>query len=290
MRGQEYPGSEIVVTQRLANRNGYSQAVVAYQSEGLTIYALLTIPLGSAPEGGWPAIVLNHGYIPPAIYRTTERYGAYVDYFARNGYVVIKPDYRGHGFSEGEPSSGHASPAYTIDVLNAYRAIQNHPAVDGERVGLWGHSMGGAITLRAMVVEPSIKAGVIWAGVVASYPDVLSSPELQGVRVPGYYRNWEEEFFPVYGSPEENPEFWAAITPNSFLTDLSGPIQLHHTTGDASVPVGYSRVLAGQIQAVDGDVIYHEYAGDNHNISANFATAMARSLAFFDEHVKGGGN
>ena len=29
------------------------------------------------------------------------------------------------------------------------------------------------------------------------------------------------------------------------------------------------------------------YEGDNHNISVNFATAMARSIQFFDTHVKG---
>ena len=38
---------------------------------------------------------------------------------------------------------------------------------------MWGHSMGGYITLRAMVIDADIKAGVIWAGVVASYPDLV---------------------------------------------------------------------------------------------------------------------
>lgn len=117
-------------------------------------------------------------------------------------------------------------------------------------------------------------------------PTDSSRPELQGVRVPGYYRNWETDFFPVYGSPDENPAFWAAITPNSFLADLSGPIELHHTTGDASVPVEYSRVLAEQIRDAGGTVNYYEYQGDNHNISVNFGAAMTRSLAFFDQYLK----
>ena len=51
-------------------------------------------------------IVFNHGYIPPAEYRTTERYVAYVDGFARNGYIVFRPDYRGHDQSEGECVAG----------------------------------------------------------------------------------------------------------------------------------------------------------------------------------------
>jgi predicted acyl esterase len=45
--------------------------------------------------------IFKHGYIPPEQYRTTERYGTYVDSFAHNGHIVLKPDYRGRGNSEG---------------------------------------------------------------------------------------------------------------------------------------------------------------------------------------------
>jgi dipeptidyl aminopeptidase/acylaminoacyl peptidase len=93
--------------------------------------------------------------------------------------------------------------------------------------------------------------------------------------------------FEVYGSPEENPEFWASISPNSYLSDLSGPIQLHHGTADDSVPVEFSETLNAQIQEVGKSVELHTYEDDNHNISNNFGTAMARSIQFFNTYVKG---
>ena len=65
-------------------------------------------------------------------------------------------------------------PRATIDVLNATAALKNYPAADQARIGMRGHSIGGYITLRAMVTDPDIKAGVIWAGVVANYPDLLT--------------------------------------------------------------------------------------------------------------------
>jgi len=43
---------------------------------------------------GWPVIMFNHGYIEPEKYRSTERYMDYVDYFAKNGYIVFRSDYR----------------------------------------------------------------------------------------------------------------------------------------------------------------------------------------------------
>ena len=64
------------------------------------------------------------------------------------------------------------------------------------------------------------------------------------------------------------------------------PIELHHGTNDSSVPLEFSELLVGQIEAVGGEVSLFTYAGDDHNISANLGTALARSVAFFDRHVK----
>ena len=89
-----------------------------------------------------------------------------------------------------------------------------------------------------------------------------------------------------YGAPAENPEFWASISANSFVSDLSGPVQLHHGTADADVPLLFSELLNDQIAAAGGSVELYTYDGDDHNISASFNAAMQRSIAFFDEHVK----
>jgi dipeptidyl aminopeptidase/acylaminoacyl peptidase len=296
MRQQTYPGSEITIEEKLEPGANYDRYIVSYLSEGLQIYALLTIPRDQKPEGGWPVVIFNHGYIPPEQYRTTERYVAYVDAFAGKGYIVLRSDYRGHGNSEGDSASSYGSPAYTIDVLNAVAAIKGFPDANPDRIGIWGHSMGGGIALRAMVTTSDIKAGVLWAGTVASYADLFERrwdlgaggdnplPTLE----PNSRRwRWLPDMLETYGSPAENPAFYAAISPNNYLSDLSGPIQLHHGTADTSVPVEYSESLLTQIEVVGIPVELYIYRGDNHNISVNFATAMARSIQFFDTYLKG---
>ena len=89
-----------------------------------------------------------------------------------------------------------------------------------------------------------------------------------------------------WGTPEEAPDIWAAISPNAYLSEISGPLQLHHGTADTSVPIEFSRTLDGQIQAVGAAVNSFEYPGDDHNIAANLGTALTRSVACFDQHVK----
>ena len=191
MRQQAYPGSEIVFEQTLTPGANYDRYVVSYLSDGYKIHALMTVPTGPKPASGWPVIIFNHGFIPPAQYRTTERYLAYVDAIARSGYIVFKSDYRGHGSSEGTPEGGYGTPAYTDDVLNALSSVKAYRDADPNRIGMWGHSMGGQLTLRAMVVSKDVKAGVIWGGVVAPYPNVFdrTANPAHPTRIPAKHRS-----------------------------------------------------------------------------------------------------
>ena len=289
MRARDYPGSDIVIESTLDPGVNYARYYVSYLSDGLKIYALMTVPNGEKPGTGWPVIIFNHGYIPPDVYRTTERYVAYVDLIARSGYIVFRSDYRGHDRSEGEARGAYSSPDYTVDVLNAVSSMKRYPEADPNRMGMWGHSMGGYITLRAMVISQDIKAGVIWGGVVGSYQDMLTrwrrGPGASTPPTPSA-RSWRFSLVDQYGSPEENPAFWNSISANSYLSDLSGPIQLHHSTTDEEVPLEFSETLFSQMLAANQYVEYYKYEGDNHNISNNFSTAMQRSIEFFDRFVK----
>jgi dipeptidyl aminopeptidase/acylaminoacyl peptidase len=231
------------------------------------------------------------------VYKSTERYIAYVNNLAANGYIVYRIDYRGHDRSDGEPTGAYGSTGYTVDVLNAVSSLKAFPQADPDRIGMWGHSLGGFLTLRAMVISPDIKAAVIWAGVVASYPDLLccwrtptpgptatSGPTatLNPDFRPGW-RSWQRE----YGSPEENLKFWLGVSANSYLADLSGPLQLHHGTADTDVPIKFSRDLFQQLLDAGQVAEYYEYEGDDHNLAGSFSLAMTRTLNFFDQYLKG---
>jgi dipeptidyl aminopeptidase/acylaminoacyl peptidase len=293
LREMEYPGSDILIERELTASINYRRYYAYYYSEDLKIYGLLTVPNGPMPEGGWPAIVFNHGYIPPDVYRTTERYIAYVDRMASSNYVIFRIDYRGHDQSEGQATGAYGHPGYTIDVMNAVASLKRHKDVNPDKIGMWGHSMGGFLTLRAMVLSGDVKAGVIWAGVVASYPDMLCcwrrtgnftpSPSSRGF---GWRAGWIEQ----YGAPETNPAFWASVSANAYLDDLSGPVQLHHGTNDIDVPVEFSVNLADEINAAGGTVELYTYTNDNHNISNYFSLAMRRTIEFFDRYLKDDAN
>ena len=286
MREQEYPGSPITIEQELETEINYRRFYVSYFSEGLKIYALMTVPTGTKPFNGWPVVIFNHGYIPHDVYRTTERYVAYVDEIARSGYIVFRSDYRGHDQSEGIARGAYGYPDYTVDVLNAVASMKTYADADPDRIGMWGHSMGGYITLRAMVISKDIKVGVIWAGVVASFPDMVNKWMLPAADTPASESDWRTSLTAIYGTPSQNPAFWDAISANSYLSNLSGPIQLHHGSGDVEVPLEFSDTLYQQLLIAGIPVEFYTYENDDHNISSSFDLAMQRTIQYFDRYLK----
>lgn len=293
MRSKIYPGSSLVIEQNLGIVSNYHKYIVSYLSDGFKINALLTVPVGVKPKDGWPVIIFNHGYIAPATYQTNPSAGQYATYYppiSEAGYIVLKPDYRGNGESEGQPEGAYYSPAYATDVLNAIASIKKFPDANPEKIGMWGHSMGGNITLRDIVVNTKdIKAAVIWGGVVGSYSqladwrDPFYRPSSYELSLRYRYR---AKLYEEYGTPKSNPTFWNSLDPTSFLFDIKTPVQLHHGTLDEEVPVEFAKSLNIKLKERGKNVEYFEYAGDNHNISNNFNLAMQRSIDFFNKIFK----
>src|SRR5581483_1745123 len=286
MRQRSYPPSPITIEQTLSPGSNYKEYLASYKSDGLKIYALLTIPTSVKPNGGYPVILFNHGYIPPNQYVTTERYVAYVDAFASNGYIVFKPDYRGNGNSQGKAEGAYYSPAYTIDDLNALSSIAHYEDSNPNKIGIWGHSMGGNITLRDLVIDPKqIKAAVIWGGVVGSYKDLANwhdpnytpSAEEQALR-----NKTRAQLTKKYGTPISNPSFWNSIDPTYFTSAITTPVQLDVGGADQEVPNAFSKDLYNNLKSKGKTVQYFVYPGSDHNISQGFDLAMQRSLSFFD--------
>lgn len=99
-----------------------------------------------------PVIILCHGFcgiqgilLP-----------AFAEAFTRAGFATITFDYRGFGDSEGE--RGRLVPALQIaDILSVLAWAKAQPALDANRIGLWGTSFGGCHIFGAAASNPDVK-------------------------------------------------------------------------------------------------------------------------------------
>ena len=292
MQAKTYPGSDIVVESTLSAGLGYNRYIVSYQSDGLKLFGLLTIPTGVKPAGGWPVILLNHGYIPPTEYSTDQSYAGIVAPLAAAGYIVFKPDYRGHGNSSGIPYQSYVSPDYVTDSLNALASIKMYKDANPNEIGVWGHSMGGNITLHELVITHDFKAAVIMAGVVGSYSDILDwwkARVATGVLTTQNDLQTDQlllQMVSLHGTPQTNPGFWNAIDPTYFISDIGTPVQIQVGSADVVVPPSFSQGLTVQLQNAGKSVTYHSYPGADHNLSPDTAAAMAEAVSFFNQYLK----
>ena len=292
MRAKAYPGSDIAIETELSSGAGYKRYIVSYQSDGLKLYGLLTVPMGSAPAGGWPVILLNHGYIPPAEYSTEESYAGIVAPLAAAGYIVFKPDYRGNGSSQGAPCQPYICPDYVTDSLNALASIKKYKDANPNETGVWGHSMGGNITLHELVISHDLKAAVLMAGVVGSYSGILDWWKVRvatGVLTTQNDLETDQlvnQMVSRHGTPQTNPDYWNSIDPTAFASDIQLPVLIQVGSADTVVPPDFSRGLAAQLQGAGKVVSFHGYPGANHNLTPDTAAAMREAIAFFDQYLK----
>lgn len=281
---RSYPGSAITNYGNMTEQGGYRSGIMSYQSDGFKIYALLAVPNSAAPASGWPVIILEHGYIDPAVYKTDGGdYQAIIAALAEAGYAVIKPDFRGNGKSEGTPEGGHFSPDYTYDVMNLITSVKQDSRFDAKRIGQFAHSMGGHTALRTMVVSSDIKATVMMAGVVGSFDDIFyrwpNSPVTSDR--PQAVQTARQSLIDKYGTPASDPSFWNAASAINYVSRVTGATQVNQDTGDSVVPKLFADHLVDALKQAGKPVEYNLYPGNDHQFTQNRAALLRNVLAFY---------
>jgi dienelactone hydrolase len=239
--------------------DGVNARVVNFTADGLKQYALVLEPAGERPDSGWPVMLVNHGHHPePPNYGrikdgTTDRPGDYYRdvplAFARRGFLVVAPDFRGHNISEGAEFTGGRleSHWYARDTIAAFSALATLPGTDLSRVFLWGHSMGGDVTLRvSLAFGPAITGASIWS--TAATADAT------------LYRD-----------------------------ALDIPLVIQHAKGDPVARFNWSESLATGLDASGKPHRFYPYEGDEHMFRGiRLEQAIDRDLAYFRTLVQPG--
>lgn len=276
LRAREYPGGQIQITHTITVTDSYTRTYITFPSDGLTISGLMHVPFGPGP---FPVIILNHGYIPPSQYVTgSDTYRA-ADILARNGYLTISPDFR--GLARSDDGLNLFRSGYMIDALNAAASARSLPYADADRVGMWGHSMGGGVTTRAMVVSPLIRAHVLYAPVSADVRVRRFTGGLSGVG--------ESD-----GALEDSYYYWTRdselideISPINFFDYVTAPVQIHIGEIDTTTPPEWSEAIRDELLANNKVVEYFSYPRQAHAFIGNgWNLFNQRVVDFFDRYVK----
>mgnify|MGYP001495099063 CR=1 FL=1 len=256
LAARSYGEGELRVEQLLAVTAAFTRTLISYPSDGVTVYGFMNVPQGAGP---FPVVVVNHGYVDPAIYHTLNYTTRYADALARAGFIAIHPNFRGYPPSQDGPNEFRTG--FALDVLNLVglvRRLGGRPGplqqADPAAIGLWGHSMGGGVSLRSVVVDPGIKAVVLYG---AMSGDEQRNHERILFFSGGQRGQWEEGEAP-------SPADLARISPINFLDRINAAVSIHHGELDDQVPLAWSVELCALLEALHKRVECYTYPGAPH--------------------------
>jgi dipeptidyl aminopeptidase/acylaminoacyl peptidase len=278
----DYDGRGLRVGDVLGEFGEYTRYAVTYRSEDLRISGIMNVPSGRGP---FPVLVMNHGYIDPAVYVIGQGLAREQDWLARQGYVVLHTDYRNHAGSDDDPDVDYQLwLPYTVDVVNAVRAVKRSdlPYLDGDRVGLLGRSMGGSVTLNALVARP----GLVDAAVVYASTSSLAADNWRQFYRPNAERSGDNARIQrTYGLPAHSPRFWRAASPRPYLDRVTEPVLLHHGTLDDTCPISWSRHTLRALAAAGAQARLVTHEGEGHAMYTRWQRSIEKTTAFFDRHL-----
>ncbi|MAS53449.1 MAG: peptidase S9 [Pimelobacter sp.] len=245
--------------------------------ESFTISGVLNVPKGRGP---FPAVVLAHGYIDPAVYVRGQGMTRERGYLASRGYLALHVDYRNHAESSDDPDYQlRMRLGYSADVINAVNALRATDVVPvaDDRIALFGRSMGGGVVLKTLIAAPGlVQAAAPWASVSSleaqNFDQFQRDDPADDPRTRALAERW--------GLPEDNPRFWRRNSSRPYVDRITEPVLLVHGRFDDTCPPGWARATQRALRSAGVDSRLQWY-DDGHAFGPAFTAAMDRTIAFF---------
>jgi dipeptidyl-peptidase-4 len=245
-------------------------------ADGQALYYRIFKPAHLDPAKRYPAIVDVYG--GPGVQRVVDTWNgaSFTQVLTRAGYVVFQLDNRGsasRGTAFQAPIHGRLGEAEVTDQVQGARWLASQPFIDPARVGVWGWSYGGYMTLMLMFKAPEVfRAGVSGAPVT----DWTL-----------YDTHYTERYL---DKPQDNAAGYEASSVLPYAKDLKGRLLVIHGMADDNVLFLNSTKLFRRLQDLGKPFDVMVYPGAKHGLIRQHdgRHAYTTILRFFDEALAPG--
>lgn len=273
--------------------NQFEPEEVRFESAGgLTIHAYLMKPKVIGPGKKLPAIVWIHGgpirqmrrgWHPQ---RSYALFHAYNQYLVQEGYVVLTVNFRGgigYGRDFRQALYYKMGVDDVTDIVEAGNYLKGLPYVDPERVGVYGLSYGGFLTLHCLTQYPdAFKCGINIAGIWDYVQWTKWADKRYGKRA-GLFKMF------LGGEPEASPDLYRQASPKTLANNMKAPLLNVHGTADMNVDFQQVDSIIRDLVDLgkDFEVVY--YPDEVHTFAKKktWMDAMPKMTRFFDKHLRG---
>jgi dipeptidyl aminopeptidase/acylaminoacyl peptidase len=234
-------------------------------SDGLTVGAYLYRPRQTPPRPA-PVIVYNRGgFTRPSGFAGEMLVMAHR--FARAGFVVVAPHYRG---SNGWPGRDELGGADLGDLKALAPLLSRLEGVDASRVFLAGESRGGAMVYMALRDGFPARAAAVW-GAFTDLAPLLAPDSPQARYAPQIWPDLEQR----------RAELIESRSALRWAHRIGAPVLIMHGDADEEMPLDHSRRMAAELLRLGKAHQLRVFEGEQHRIGGRGDERDAASLAWF---------
>lgn len=260
-------------------RENFDCRWITYLVDDLDIQGFVVKPAGKAPQGGWPVVIFNHGGNADIGQVRFQYIAARLFPLVDQGMVVIGSQYRGTKVGD-EVNPQRLRDEFGGADVNDVRALVSIaralPGADATRIGMWGISRGGMMSLLAARGSADFDALVIEAAPTDLLKALEERPDMETV-----FRTW----IPGY---EDNRE--QALRERSALhwideLDSQMPVLILHGAEDQRVSAMHSMQLAEALQQRQRPYKLVIYDGSGHGLRERHQEVAEEIVRWFGEKL-----
>ncbi|HEV8230060.1 MAG TPA: alpha/beta fold hydrolase [Candidatus Limnocylindria bacterium] len=248
-------------------------------ADGREVPALLYVPHAEAlrREGIPPAVIHIHGGPTSQHYRWWDRAS---QWFAHNGYVVLAPNIRGstgYGREYQEANRGDWGGKDLEDVIAGIDWLGKQGIADPKRIGAYGGSYGGYMTLMSLARYPDRwAAGVSVVGVV-SWRTMFDTTR----------GDLREYLIREFGDPARDAERYRERSPLTHASKIEAPLLILQGENDPRVPLAEAEQVVAALKAGGKTYDYHVYQAEGHGFRTreNMIDSVRRATEWFDRYL-----
>ena len=252
---------------------------VGWSNEQYKVQGWLLGPLKTEVGKRYPMIVNVHGGPGAAASPRYVEAGTVIEELTQKGYFVFLPNPRG-SFGQGQAFTRANMADFGggdwRDILTGIDATQKVAPIDGQRLGLIGHSYGGFMTMWGVTHSDRFKAAVAGAGV----SNWISYYGQNGIN------QWMIPFFGA--SAYDNPQVYRKASPIESIKAAKTPTLIYVGERDVETPAAQSLEFWHGLRAMGVPSSLFIYDGEGHSFRKpeHQRDLQQRIVGWFERYLK----
>jgi dipeptidyl aminopeptidase/acylaminoacyl peptidase len=267
-------------SQVLASAALPSSQLVTYKSfDGKMISAFVWVPFNVKRDGTAPLVVMPHGG-PTG--QTLDSFSPRAILLVSRGFVVIAPNVRGstgYGMEFEKANYKDLGGADLKDEIAGVDFLKATGFIDTKKVGIWGGSYGGFMTLMAIGKNPDLWAAAVDEFGILNWYTML---EHSDARLQEYEKT-------LLGDPVKDKSAYEASSPLKYIRDEKAPLLVLQGERDIRVPKEEAEQVV-EILKKEGrtvDAVYYPEEGHGFIKREHQVDELTRSVDWFEKYLKG---